>query len=71
MRFSLFVFVMLSVTGCCHNLQESYVDSMEATYKAVQADVKAGLYKPDATSQQTLKSWKQANDDARKVLESK
>ncbi|KKM69260.1 hypothetical protein LCGC14_1452550 [marine sediment metagenome] len=54
----------LSLGGCAHNLQRSYVEAMEDTRMAVEADVQAGLYKPDARSDKTLKAWKDANEDA-------
>jgi len=63
-RLALLSVALAIPTGCAHNLQRSYVESMEATRKAVQADVKAGLYKPDARSAQTLADWKRANEDA-------
>lgn len=55
-------------SGCRSNLQRSYVDSMKATHKAVMADVKAGLYKPDDSSKRTLDAWAKANDDAEAAL---
>ena len=60
---------LLLVTGCCHNLQRPYVESMEATRVAIEVDVTAGLYKPDARSRKTLDDWKAANVDALAVLE--
>lgn len=63
------IVLAFGLVGCTHNLQESYVDAMDATYEAVQADVKAGVYKVDANSKATLKGWKKANEDARKALE--
>ena len=58
----------LALPGCCTDLQRSYVDSMESTRKAIEADVTAGLYKPDATSRETLDRWKKANADADAAL---
>lgn len=58
----------LAATGCTSNLQRSYVDAMIRTKKAVDADVKAGLYKPDANSQRTLDAWAKANADAEAAL---
>ena len=56
--------------GCAAtDMQASYVRSMEATHEAITADVKAGLYAPDATSRQTLDQWQRANAEARRVLE--
>ena len=54
-------------TGCRHNLQRSYVESMEATRLAIEADVEEGLYKPDARSAKTLADWKEANEEAFKA----
>lgn len=54
--------------GCAADLQRDYVDSMEATRKAVEKDVEHGLYKPDAKSRKTLDEWKDANADADAVL---
>ena len=72
MKRMLFALTLLAglCTGCQHNLQEPYVESMEATYKAVMLDVEKGLYKPDDLSQATLDKWKKANEDARKVIDS-
>lgn len=61
--------MVLFIAGCASGLQESYVDAMETTYEAVQADVDAGLYKPDEHSKRTLEGWKKANESARKALE--
>ena len=61
-------FLALFTIGCTHNLQRPYVESMEATRKAIVADVDAGLYKPDARSDATLAEWKAANVDAFKLL---
>ena len=55
-------------TGCTANLQRPYVESMIATEKAIRADVKAGLYKPDARSNATLDKWTDANADALAAL---
>lgn len=54
----------LSLGGCAHNLQRSYVEAMEDTRMAIEADVVEGLYRPDARSAKTLKKWKEANQDA-------
>ena len=67
-RYLILAALVVSLTGCCTDLQESYVSAMESTYSAVQADVKAGLYKPDAASTKTLDGWLKANTDARKAL---
>ena len=70
LRTSVLVLVLLA-TGCTSNLQRSYVDSMTATEKAIRADVKAGLYKPDAASKRTLDAWTKANADADAALKAK
>jgi hypothetical protein len=60
---------VIAFTGCCGSgLQKEYVGAMEATRRAVEADVDAGLYKPDARSRATLDRWKAANDDAAAAL---
>lgn len=58
----------LSAQGCKANLQRPYVDSMKATHAAVMADVTAGLYKPDASSNRTLEAWAKSNKDADEAL---
>ena len=62
-------FLCLLAAGCCTDLQASYVRAMEATRKAVEADVTAGLYKPDAASRRTLDGWKDSNAKAESALE--
>lgn len=54
--------------GCKANLQRDYVEAMERTRKAIEIDVQHGLYKPDARSAKTLADWKDANEEAFKVL---
>ena len=62
------VFMALFITGCTTNLQRPYVDAMEATRLAVQADVEAGHYVLDRHSTKTLNEWKSANVDAAAAL---
>jgi hypothetical protein len=69
MRNLIAALALLLATGCTHNLQRPYVEAMEATRVAVEADVEAGLYKPDERSRKTLADWKAANLDAFTVLE--
>lgn len=61
-------FMALFTVGCSHNLQRPYVEAMEDTRMAIEADVQHGLYKPDARSAKTLKDWKDANEEAYKAL---
>ncbi len=68
MKRLLIVAVLLVTSGCTANLQRPYVESMIATEKAIRADVKAGLYKPDARSNATLDKWTAANADALAAL---
>ena len=63
-------FMALFTTGCCHNLQEPLVKAMEDTVVAIEADVEAGIYKPDVHSKRTIKRLKDATTDARAVLDS-
>ncbi len=58
----------LALSGCCHNLQGSFVQAMDDTMVAIEADVEAGLYKPDAASAETLLKAKTAIKDAKDVL---
>ena len=60
---------VLFLAGCASGLQLHYVEAMEATYKAISLDVKAGIYKPDSASLTTLAGWEKANKDAREALE--
>lgn len=62
--------VVMLLSGCVHNLQRPFVEASKAFYEAVEADVEAGLYKPDKHSKATLDAYKQALKDADKVLES-
>lgn len=55
-------------SGCCSNLQASYVRSNQAAYDAIMADVAAGAYKADAQSKQTLEGWRLNNSQAEQVL---
>ena len=64
------VSAVLALSGCCHNLQEPLVSSMEAVMIAIEADVEAGVYKPDVHSKRTIKRLKDATTDARAVLDS-
>lgn len=68
MKNTLFVLV-LTMSGCCSNLQKPYVEAMEDTYEAILLDVEKGYYKPDEMSWDTLNAWEQANKDARAALE--
>ena len=65
---ALMVLVLLLITGCKHNLQTPYVESMEAYELALDADVKAGHYKLDALSAESYKAFKKADKDARALL---
>ena len=63
-------FMALFTTGCCHDLQEPFVRSMETTMVAIEFDVTAGIYKPDAMALRTLDRAKRAIADARAVVDS-
>ena len=65
---SLCVMALPIAQGCSTNLQRRYVQSMEDTRIAVEADVTAGLYKPDALARKTLDGWERNNADAKAVM---
>ena len=65
---ALLLLLVVLLAGCQSDLQQGYVESMQATHKAVMLDVKEGLYKPDVLSKGTLKKWGQANADAEAAL---
>jgi len=56
--------------GCKSNLQQPYVESMQATHAAVMADVEAARYKPTALKAQVLQAWGKANADAEAAMRS-
>lgn len=61
-------FLALPCSGCCTDLNRDYVDAVEATRLAIEADVTAGFYKPDEKSRAMLDGFKQINEEADAVL---
>jgi len=65
----LLICAVLALSACAtSDLNADWLKADEATRKAVMADVKAGLYKPDANSTATLKGWAEVNAKAIEVL---
>ena len=60
-RFVVVAAILFGGTGCKHNLQRSYIEAMVDTRSAIMADVKVGLYRPDARSDKTLEDWRLLN----------
>ena len=60
--------VCFTLSGCCTDLQRPYVDAMIRTERAIAADVKAGLYKPDRLGQKILIEAHKANVAADEAL---
>ena len=60
--------LVLALSGCCSDLQRSYVDAMVATEKVILADIKAGYYTPDARSAEILILAGEANAKADAAL---